>query len=385
MTLTLLLLAVYAAITDRTRRRRRWRLRVGRRPGDARRGARVPSSALADPGSRRPPLSPRSVRGCSPRSQHSRTRFATASEPLRRSASVLAEALQDPLAEIFFWIPETRGVRRHHRRAPRRVSRKTSVLVARSSRDDMQDRVAAARSDAARTSRPARWRPRRGLALDRDGAPPGRGTNPARRGRGFARTHRRGRLRGAPSARARPPRRGAAAPRLARRAGQATPAEPAPRSAESSRLRSTRSLPRSERRSPTSGRSPPAFGRLGSTRGSQPRSRDLARTSPVPVDVEATGERAPASVEAAAYFVACEALTNAVKHGSPSRITVRALEDNGTLHVTVADDGVGGAVVRRGSGLAGLRDRVAAHGGTLEIVSPHGSGTRVEVAIPCGS
>ena len=113
--------------------------------------------------------------------------------------------------------------------------------------------------------------------------------------------------------------------------------------------------------------------------------RDLARTSPVPVDVEATGERAPASVEAAAYFVACEALTNAVKHGSPSRITVRALEDNGTLHVTVSDDGVGGAVVRRGSGLAGLRDRVAAHGGTLEIVSPHGSGTRVEVAIPCGS
>ncbi len=112
---------------------------------------------------------------------------------------------------------------------------------------------------------------------------------------------------------------------------------------------------------------------------------DLARTSPVPVDVEASGERAPASVEAAAYFVACEALTNAVKHGSPSRVTVRAIQDNGTLHVTVADDGVGGAVVRRGSGLAGLRDRVAAHGGTLEIVSPGGNGTRVEVAIPCGS
>jgi signal transduction histidine kinase len=113
--------------------------------------------------------------------------------------------------------------------------------------------------------------------------------------------------------------------------------------------------------------------------------RDLARTSPVPVDVDASGERAPASVEAAAYFVACEALTNAVKHGSPSKVVVRAVQDNGTLHVTVADDGVGGAVVRRGSGLAGLRDRVAAHGGTLEIVSPRGSGTRVEVAIPCGS
>ena len=81
--------------------------------------------------------------------------------------------------------------------------------------------------------------------------------------------------------------------------------------------------------------------------------RDLARTSPVPVDVEASGERAPASVEAAAYFVACEALTNAVKHGSPSKVVVRAVQDSGTLHVTVADDGVGGAVVRRGSGLAG--------------------------------
>ena len=113
--------------------------------------------------------------------------------------------------------------------------------------------------------------------------------------------------------------------------------------------------------------------------------RDLARSSPVPVDVEAPGERVAASVEAAAYFVACEALTNAVKHASPSRVEVRAARENGTLHVSVADDGVGGAVVRRGSGLAGLRDRVAAHGGTFEIVSPRGGGTRVEVAIPCES
>ncbi len=113
--------------------------------------------------------------------------------------------------------------------------------------------------------------------------------------------------------------------------------------------------------------------------------RDLARTSPVRVDVEAPRERIPASVEAAAYFVACEAITNAVKHASPSKVAVRAVRENGTLHVTVADDGVGGAVVRRGSGLAGLRDRVAAHGGTLRIVSPRGGGTRVEVAIPCES
>lgn len=111
--------------------------------------------------------------------------------------------------------------------------------------------------------------------------------------------------------------------------------------------------------------------------------RDLASSSPVPVDVEVPAERVPASVEAAAYFVACEALTNAVKHASPSRVALRAVRENGELLLTVSDDGVGGATVRRGSGLAGLRDRVAAHGGTLEIVSPLGEGTRVEVAIPC--
>jgi signal transduction histidine kinase len=113
--------------------------------------------------------------------------------------------------------------------------------------------------------------------------------------------------------------------------------------------------------------------------------RDLARTTPVPLEVEASRERVAASIEAAAYFVACEAITNAVKHASPSKVAVRTYRDNGTLRVSVSDDGVGGAVVRRGSGLAGLRDRVAAHGGTLEVVSPRGEGTRIEVAIPCES
>ncbi len=113
--------------------------------------------------------------------------------------------------------------------------------------------------------------------------------------------------------------------------------------------------------------------------------RDLARTTPVSVDVNASRERVAASVEAAAYFVACEAITNAVKHASPSKVAVRTYRDNGTLRVSVSDDGVGGAVVRRGSGLAGLRDRVAAHGGTLYVVSPRGGGTRIEVAIPCES
>jgi signal transduction histidine kinase len=113
--------------------------------------------------------------------------------------------------------------------------------------------------------------------------------------------------------------------------------------------------------------------------------RDLARTSPVQVDVSVLEDRVPASVEAAAYFVACEALTNAVKHAGASKVAVRAVRENGALHVSIADDGLGGAVVRRGSGLAGLQDRVAAHGGTLHVVSPKGGGTRVEVEIPCES
>jgi signal transduction histidine kinase len=113
--------------------------------------------------------------------------------------------------------------------------------------------------------------------------------------------------------------------------------------------------------------------------------RDLARTTPVPLEVDAPRDRVAASVEAAAYFVACEAITNAVKHGSPTKVAVRAFRENGALRVTVSDDGVGGATVRRGSGLAGLRDRVAAHGGTFEVVSPRGGGTTVEVAIPCES
>jgi signal transduction histidine kinase len=112
---------------------------------------------------------------------------------------------------------------------------------------------------------------------------------------------------------------------------------------------------------------------------------DLARTAPIPVEVDAPIGRVAASVEAAAYFVVCEALTNAVKHASASRVALRATRENGTLKLSVADNGVGGARARRGSGLAGLGDRISAHGGTLVIASPSGGGTRIEVAIPCDS
>ena len=112
---------------------------------------------------------------------------------------------------------------------------------------------------------------------------------------------------------------------------------------------------------------------------------DLARGAAVPVEVAATPDRAPPEVEAAAYFVACEALTNAVKHGAPTRVVVETAREDGALRMTIADDGVGGALATGGSGLPGMRDRVAAQGGTLAIESPPGAGTRIAVRLPCGS
>ena len=112
---------------------------------------------------------------------------------------------------------------------------------------------------------------------------------------------------------------------------------------------------------------------------------DLARGAAVPVDVDASGDRAPPEVEAVAYFIACEAITNAVKHGSPSRVSVRATRADGVLRLVVSDDGVGGAFPGAGSGLAGIADRVAAQGGSLALESPAGAGTRIAVELPCAS
>jgi signal transduction histidine kinase len=112
---------------------------------------------------------------------------------------------------------------------------------------------------------------------------------------------------------------------------------------------------------------------------------DLARGAPVPVELEATHERLAPQVEAAAYFVACEAVTNAVKHAAASHVRIEATVVAGALRLVVADDGVGGATVSGGTGLTGLADRVEAQGGMLTIDSPPGAGTRLEAEIPCGS
>lgn len=119
--------------------------------------------------------------------------------------------------------------------------------------------------------------------------------------------------------------------------------------------------------------------------GLGPALRDLARRAPLPVEVDASSDRFPTDVETAAYFTACEGLTNAIKHGRATKVVLRALQEDGRLVVSVVDDGVGGALATNGSGLTGLSDRVAAHGGTLRIDSCAGHGTTLLAEFPCAS
>ena len=98
---------------------------------------------------------------------------------------------------------------------------------------------------------------------------------------------------------------------------------------------------------------------------------------------EVPRERFPAVIEATVYFVVSEALANVAKHAraDTAQVCIRRLP--GRLAVRVSDDGAGGARPERGSGLAGLADRVASAGGVLRVDSPPGAGTRLEADIPC--
>jgi signal transduction histidine kinase len=107
----------------------------------------------------------------------------------------------------------------------------------------------------------------------------------------------------------------------------------------------------------------------------------LAGRMQIPVAIDAVDDRLPAAVEATAYFVVSEALTNVIKHAGASRAEVRAATTDGHLAVTVADNGVGGAR-QDGNGLTGLRDRLSVLGGQLTIGDRPGGGTTVEARIP---
>jgi PAS domain S-box-containing protein len=117
--------------------------------------------------------------------------------------------------------------------------------------------------------------------------------------------------------------------------------------------------------------------------GLGPALRALARRSTVPAALHVSVDRRlPDSAEVAAYYTVAEALTNAAKHARASQVNVRVEICSEDLHLTIRDDGIGGADTARGSGLIGLVDRVEACGGTLRIVSKPGAGTSLDARIP---
>jgi signal transduction histidine kinase len=118
-------------------------------------------------------------------------------------------------------------------------------------------------------------------------------------------------------------------------------------------------------------------------RGLAPALRTLARRSPIPVDLQVSADdRLPDQVEVSAYYVVAEALTNAAKHSGASAISVEVEVAGQVLRVVVRDDGAGGADLARGTGLAGLKDRVEALGGRIFLDSRRGAGTSLQAEFP---
>jgi PAS domain S-box-containing protein len=119
--------------------------------------------------------------------------------------------------------------------------------------------------------------------------------------------------------------------------------------------------------------------------GLDPALKSLARRSAIPVELDVRiGQRMPERVEVAAYYLVSEALTNAAKHSRASLVHVEVAAEEGVVLLAIRDNGVGGADPTSGSGLIGLRDRVEALDGFLEISSPAGEGTALRVRLPVG-
>ena len=113
--------------------------------------------------------------------------------------------------------------------------------------------------------------------------------------------------------------------------------------------------------------------------------RELAASMPIEVRIDAPdGASAGRDVDATLYFLCAEALANAARHARASSVRIGVVRAGADVVVTVEDDGVGGAVPDGGTGLRGLRDRVEALAGSLEIVSPPGGGTRLVATVPAG-
>jgi signal transduction histidine kinase len=118
-------------------------------------------------------------------------------------------------------------------------------------------------------------------------------------------------------------------------------------------------------------------------RGLAPTLKTLARRSPIPVDLQVqVNDRLPEPVEVSAYYVIAEALTNAAKHARASTVSVQIEVAGDVLLLEVRDDGAGGGDYSRGTGLAGIKDRVEALGGRIFLDSPPGAGTNLRVQLP---
>jgi signal transduction histidine kinase len=117
--------------------------------------------------------------------------------------------------------------------------------------------------------------------------------------------------------------------------------------------------------------------------GIGPALKTLARRSTVPVVLDVgVDRRLPETAEVAAYYVVSEALTNVAKHAQATEVKVSVDVHGADLRLSIRDDGIGGADPRKGSGLVGLRDRVDAFGGQMDIASPAGAGTALVVTVP---
>jgi signal transduction histidine kinase len=124
--------------------------------------------------------------------------------------------------------------------------------------------------------------------------------------------------------------------------------------------------------------------RILSEHGLQGALATLAKDLALPVEIKVRGNQLPEQVAVAAYFVCAEALTNVAKHAAAAHVTVAVTAGDGRVRVEIVDDGVGGADPARGSGMRGLADRVETFGGTLQVESVPGHGTRLAAEIPLG-
>ena len=298
-----------------------------------------------------------------------------------RIQDVLREALREPHLRLLLYLPTSDGYADLRGAA---AELEPNLAAVRVERHGVPEAVAQypdtgdpARA-CARPPAPGTW-----AAGAAGGATYRRAQPPARPARTVPRPDRGGRRRGAPPHPARPARRRPAAAadgrhRVTRHRKQAaddrrTPGRRSRRRAGRGPRRHHRGAARADPSAPT------AAARLGDRR-CVPRA---CRTRPIPVIVDADPDRLDHALEATAYFVGCEGLTNVIKHSRAKAATLRTERRNGSLFVSVADDGVGGARMREGSGLAGLADRVAAVGGQLHVESGT-RGTLVTAELPCG-